>query len=134
MPIDTESTEELTGNGEHVLIVDDEAQLRDIASQILESLGYVVSSVSSGESAITFVKKEPVDLLMIDMLMEPGINGYQTYKKILEHNPTQKAIIVSGFSESDDVKATLKLGAGEFIKKPYSVNQLALTVKQILQT
>ncbi len=123
-----------SSNAEHILVVDDEPQLRDIASQALSSFGYHVDSVDSGESAIEFVKKEPVDLLLMDMLMEPGINGCETYKEILKLYPEQKAIVVSGFSESDDVKTTLRLGAGGFIKKPYSIDQLGRMVKEVLNS
>ena len=122
----------ISSNAEHILVVDDEPQLQDIASQILVSLGYTVDTVSSGESAIQFVKETPVDLLIIDMLMEPGINGSQTYQEILKLYPEQKAIVVSGYSESDDVKATLRLGASGFIKKPYSIDQLGRMVKKVL--
>ncbi len=125
-----EDVESLRGNGEHILIVDDEEILRDVAEQMLNGLGYRVSSVSSGEEAIEYVRKTPVDLLLIDMLMEPGISGLQTYDAILLLNPRQKAIVVSGFSESVDVKKTLKLGASAFIKKPYSLDQLAKAVRQ----
>ena len=130
--IEKESTEKLSGNGEHILVVDDEPQLRDIASQMLRNLGYKIDSVSSGELAVEFVKENPVDLIVVDMLMEPGMNGRQTYEKITTLYPNQKAIIVSGFSESDDVKAALQLGAGGFIKKPYSMNQLGRAVKETL--
>ena len=76
------------------------------------------------------MRNTPVDLLLIDMLMEPGISGLQTYDAILLLNPRQKAIVVSGFSESVDVKKTLKLGASSFIKKPYSLDQLARAVRK----
>ncbi len=132
--IEDDKAKNLTGNGEHILVVDDELQLRDIAGQMLQSFGYIVDSVSSGELAIDFVKNSPVDLIVMDMLMEPGMNGYQTYKEILKLYPDQKAIIVSGFSESDDVKATLELGARRFIKKPYSEVQLGRAVKDVLQS
>jgi CheY-like chemotaxis protein len=122
-----------TTRGEHILIVDDEPQLRDIADQILTAQGYSVSTAASGEEAITFIRKHPVDLLVIDMLMDPGINGRRTYERILAFKPEQKALIASGFSESDDVKATLKLGARGFIKKPYSIHQLAGAVKEALE-
>ncbi len=124
----------VTNNAEHILVVDDEPQLRDIASQMLQSLGYTVDSVSSGELAIGFIKEVPVDLIVLDMLMEPGINGHQTYEKILQLYPNQKAIIASGFSESDDVRAALKLGAGSFIKKPYSMTKLGQVVQKILHS
>jgi CheY-like chemotaxis protein len=118
--------------GEHILVVDDESVLREIAAQILQGFGYHVSTVASGEEAIEFVKANPVDLLIVDMLMAPGITGRQTYEKILELYPHQKAIVVSGFSESDDVRATLELGAGGFIKKPYSIEQLGQAVRAAL--
>jgi CheY-like chemotaxis protein len=134
VPVKEEKPATKTGTAEHILVIDDEPQLRDIASQILFSFGYVVDSVSSGELAIEFVKETPVDLLLIDMLMEPGINGCQTYKEILKLYPEQKAIVVSGFSESDAVKETLRLGAGGFIKKPYSIDQLGRMVKKVLNS
>jgi CheY-like chemotaxis protein len=132
---DTDSKNcDITGNGEHILIIDDEPQLRDIAGSMLQSLGYKVDTVSSGELAIEFVQHSPVDLLVIDMVMEPGINGQKTYEEIIKLYPAQKAIITSGFSLSKDVKLTLKQGAEKFINKPYTLKQLGETVKEILQT
>jgi len=122
------------GNGESLLVVDDEAQLRDIASQMLLNLGYKVESVCSGELACKFLADNRVDLIVIDMQMEPGMNGRQTYEKILEVYPGQRAIIASGYSESDEVKAALELGAGGFIKKPYSMDELGRAVRQALLT
>ncbi len=127
-----EKIKDLNGTGERILIVDDENQLRDLASQMLQSKGYKVDSVSSGESAVAFVADNQVDLLVLDMLMEPGMNGHQTYEHILKLFPDQKAIVASGFSESSDVKATLQLGATAFIKKPYTMDQLARAVKEAL--
>jgi len=121
-----------THSNEHILVVDDEPQLRDIASQLLQSFGYHVDSVSSGESALKFVHEKPVDLIVLDMLMEPGMNGRQTYEEIIKLYPGQKAIIVSGFSMSDDVKAAIRLGAAGFIKKPYSGVELSQMVKEAL--
>ncbi len=123
-----------TGNGESILVVDDEPQLRDIASQMLNTLGYRVESVCSGELAIQFLEENQVDLIIIDMLMEPGMNGRQTYEKILEMYPNQKALIVSGFAENDDVKAAMKLGASGFLNKPYSMDQLGRAAKDALSS
>jgi len=126
--------EGLTGTNEHILVVDDDPQLRDLASQMLQTMGYKVDSVSSGELAQQFVKGNPVDLIVMDMLMEPGMNGRQTYEEILKLYPNQKAIVASGFSESDDIKAALKLGAGGFVKKPYSMVKLGRAVKEALNS
>ena len=129
-----DKAEKLTGSNEHILVVDDEPQLRDIASQMLGSLGYMVNVVDSGELAIEFIKENPVDLIIMDMMMEPGINGRQTYEQIIKLHPGQKAIVASGFSESNDVKATMKLGAGGLLQKPYSIDQLGRVVKEALHS
>ncbi len=129
-PID--AAELYPGNGERILVIDDEFHLRDIACQMLASLGYRAESVSSGEAAIDFVQENPVDLLVLDMLMEPGLGGRRTYEKILKQYPGQKAIIISGFSINKEVEAILRLGAGGFIKKPYTTEQLGRTVKEAL--
>lgn len=131
---DSGGTETVTGHGERILVVDDEPTLRDIASQMLVSLGYTVDSVDSGEKAIEFLKEEQVQLLIIDMLMEPGMNGRETYEEILRLYPQQKAIIASGFSENSEVQEALRLGAGAYIKKPYSMGQLSRVVKTILES
>ncbi len=125
-----EETAERSGT---ILIVDDEPQLRDIADRMLKSLGYKVDSVCSGELAIKYILDKPMDLIVIDMQMDPGMNGYETYLEISKIYPEQKAVIVSGFSDSADVKATLKLGANGFIKKPYSLDQLGRAVNEALR-
>lgn len=67
------------------------------------------------------------------MIMDPGIDGLETYKQILNVHPKQKAIIASGFSETDRVKEAQRLGAGAYIKKPYSMEKLLRTVRNELE-
>lgn len=124
---------ELQGNGEQVLVVDDEAQQREIAMQMFSLLGYQVDSVSSGEEAVAYVQAKKVDLLLLDMIMGEGINGRETYEQIITVCPKQKAIIASGFSETEDVKSVQALGAGFFMRKPYTLNQLGMAAKQVLE-
>jgi YesN/AraC family two-component response regulator len=66
------------------------------------------------------------------MIMEPGMDGLDTYTKALEIKPGQKAIIASGFSETDRVKQAQNLGAGEYVKKPYTIEKLGLAVREEL--
>ncbi|MFT5700865.1 MAG: PAS domain S-box-containing protein [Desulforhopalus sp.] len=120
------------GQGESILIVDDVQEQRDIATVILEELNYNVSSVKSGEEAVEFLKENQVDLLVLDMIMDPGMDGLDTYKNVLEIHPKQKAIVVSGFSESDRVKGVQLLGAGTYVKKPYLIEKIGLAVKEEL--
>jgi DNA-binding NtrC family response regulator len=70
-----------------------------------------------------------VDLLVLDMIMEPGIDGLDTYKQILKLHPRQKAIITSGFSETGRVKEAQKLGVGQYIKKPYILEKIAMAAR-----
>ena len=77
------------GRGEKILVVDDEERQREIASGILTRLGYIAESVSSGEDAIEYVKTNPVDLILLDMVMPKGINGRKTYEEIIKIQPGQ---------------------------------------------
>jgi PAS domain S-box-containing protein len=120
------------GKGEFLLIVDDVKDQREIATGILTKLGYRVDAVSSGEAAVDYLKTRTADLLILDMIMDPGIDGLETYRRILELHPTQKAIIASGYSESERVKEAQKLGAGAYVKKPYLMEKMALAVREEL--
>lgn len=122
----------LKGDGETILVVDDMEEQRNITSLMLTRLGYTVNTASSGEAAVDYVKNHPVDLLVLDMIMDPGINGFETYKRIVELYPNQKAVIVSGFSETENVKKARQLGAGAYLKKPFSLEHLAMTVQKEL--
>ena len=66
------------------------------------------------------------------MIMFPGMNGRETYEKALKINKTQKAIIASGFAETEEVKTAQKMGAGQFIKKPYTIDRIGKAVKEEL--
>ncbi len=67
------------------------------------------------------------------MIMDPGIDGLETYKRILESHPGQKAIIASGFSVTERVKEAQRLGAGKYINKPYTLEKIGLAVKNALE-
>ena len=127
------SVEQYLACGESVLVVDDIAEQREVASGLLKKLGYVVSTVSSGEEAIEYLQSHPVDILVLDMIMTPGIDGMETYRRILEKNPKQKAVLVSGFSETDRVKRAQKLGAGAYICKPYVMEKIGLALRDELK-
>ncbi len=96
---------------------------------MLKELGYSVTSVASGEEAVEHVKSHPVDLIVLDMIMDPGMDGLETYRKIIQSRPGQKCIIASGFSESDRIRETQRLGAGAYVKKPYLLNKIGPAVK-----
>ena len=123
---------DLTGQGEHILVIDDVRQQREIASDMLEKLGYKVTAVESGEEAVAYLRASKVDLLVLDMIMEPGMDGLETYRQILAIHPGQKAVIASGFSETQRVKEAQRLGAGMYVKKPYTLDKIGQAVRQQL--
>ncbi len=127
------SFETYMGKKETILVVDDVQEQREIASGMLEKLNYTVTSVSSGEKAIEFLKESRADLLILDMIMDPGIDGLETYRKIIEFNPGQKAIIASGYSETERVKEVREIGARRYIKKPYSLEEIGVAVKEVFK-
>ena len=79
-----------------------------------------------------YLKGNEVDILVLDMIMPPGIDGLDTYEKVLDINPKQKAILVSGFSETDRVREALKLGAGTYVKKPYIMEKIGVAIRKEL--
>lgn len=127
------SIQEYTGNGETILIVDDVEEQRATAKAMLRRLGYKAVSVPNGEEAIEYVKNNKVDLLVLDMIMDPGIDGLETYKRISEFKPGQKAIIASGFTETNLVKQAQSLGVGAYVKKPYLLESIGIAVKTELK-
>jgi signal transduction histidine kinase len=116
------------GNGESILIVDDVVEQRLIGSKILERLGYKVMTAAGGEEAVEYLKEHPVDLVILDMIMDPGIDGLETYKRMVQIRQGIKVIISSGFSETNRVREAQKLGAGRYIKKPYTTETIGLAV------
>ncbi len=123
------SLKQYMGCGESILVVDDIKEQREMATQILTKLGYRVHAVSGGEEAVAYLKSHTADLLVLDMIMDPGIDGLETYRRVIEINPRQKTVIVSGFSETARVKAAQKLGAGAYVQKPYVMEKIGLAIR-----
>ncbi len=123
--------EELRGTGV-IMVLDDEAEQRNLAHRMLKILGYETVLVATGEEALRQLQKKSVDLVFLDMILHSGMSGSQAYEKISKLYPGQKAVIVSGFSADAEVKKTQALGAGAFVKKPYSIKQLAIAVRNEL--
>ncbi len=114
---------------ESILVIDDVAEQLELASDMLIELGYNVQTAMSGERAIAMLKNQQMDLLLLDMIMPGGMDGLETFQQIIRFRPNQKAIIVSGFSESERVKHIQAIGAGAYLAKPYSLKCLAIAVR-----
>jgi CheY-like chemotaxis protein len=123
------SIKDYMARGERILVVDDVSEQRQIASVMLRRLGYEVASAASGEEAVAMVKQDTPDLVVLDMIMDPGMDGLETYRQLLDINAGQKAIIASGFSESEKVRTALRIGAGAYLKKPYLLDKIGMAVR-----
>jgi signal transduction histidine kinase/CheY-like chemotaxis protein len=117
------------GNGEMVLVVDDVKEQREIARQMLNKLGYHVYTVENGKAAVGFLERASADLLLLDMVMGPDMDGLDTYREAIKLKPEQKAIIISGYTETQRVRNAQRLGAGAYIKKPFLLNDIAVAIR-----
>ncbi len=125
--------EDYRGSGESILVIDDIVEQREVAVALLTSLGYTAIALPNGEAAMQYLRKNSVDLVVLDMIMYPGMDGLDTYREIVKLYPSQKAIIATGYSETERVKETQKLGAGICLVKPFTLEKLGKTVKSELK-
>ncbi len=123
---------EASGGDERILVVDDDAIQRDVTTRLLRKLGYSAEAVKSGEEALGRLAEEPWDLLLLDMVMPGGIDGTETYRRALALEPLQRAVILSGYAESERAREALSMGAGSFLRKPVSIKGLASAVREAL--
>jgi signal transduction histidine kinase/CheY-like chemotaxis protein/HAMP domain-containing protein len=124
--------ENYMGEGELVLVVDDVPEQREISSRMLRRLNYEVVTASSGEEAVAYMREHRADVLVLDMIMDPGMDGLDTYREICRIHPGQKALVASGFAENERVKEARRLGAGEYVKKPYTLEGIGVALRRTL--
>jgi len=132
--IEEEDSEEKTDidGTEKILIVDDVKEQLETLDVILSSLGYHVDVVQNGHLAVKFLENNDVDLVVLDMLLEESFDGLDTYKEILKIKQNQKSIIVSGFAKTERVENAMRLGVGNYIRKPYTVDIIGKAVRNEL--
>jgi len=128
------SLENYMGEGQSVLLIDDDATQRKIATEMVRKLGYTVTAVASGEEAVEYLKTHSADVLVLDMIMNPGIDGLETYLRIMSYKPDQKAIITSGYSETDRVREAQEAGAVRYLRKPYTLEEIGMAIKNELES
>ncbi len=128
------STDSTAGRGERLLVVDDDLAQRELAAELLCNFGYEVTTAANGHHAVRLLTDTTVDLLVLDMIMEEGFDGLDTYREVLKRHPGQRAVIVSGFSSTERVQEMLRLGAAAYIKKPYTQQALGQAVRGALDS
>jgi two-component system, cell cycle sensor histidine kinase and response regulator CckA len=122
----------LRGNGETILLIDDQPEQIETMEKLLAGLGYKTYSATSSEAGIALLQSNTADLVLIDMIMGDGLNGSETYERILQVQPGQKAIIISGYSRHEEAQKAKALGISHFLEKPVTIPKLSLAVKQAL--
>ncbi len=114
-----------------ILVVDDEDALRTVLSGELESEGYQVDSAADGDEAIKTVQTKPFDLVLLDIKM-PKVDGFEVLKFIKQNYPKMKVIMLTGFADLKNAIESKKLGAEDFISKPYDLVDLLTTIERVL--
>ncbi|MFN7019387.1 MAG: HD-GYP domain-containing protein [Fimbriimonadales bacterium] len=126
---------EPTGNDappqRNVLIVDDDALVRETLQFVLEDGGYRVYPASSGAEALRILEREPIDIVLSDIFM-PGMNGFDLLHQIRERAPDTPVILITGYGNIEMAREALKQGATDFITKPYNIHEIPIMIERNL--
>jgi PAS domain S-box-containing protein len=128
-----ETTDTIPLGFEHILMVDDEPQLLDLARQMLERLGYRVTTAASGVEALARFRRTPeaFDLVVTDQTM-PHLTGAELAGELMRLRPQTPVLLCTGFSETMDPERARAMGLQGFLLKPVSMKSLATTVREVL--
>jgi DNA-binding response OmpR family regulator len=114
-----------------ILVVDDEATLRESLTGQLKAEGYVVSSAEDGDIAIEMLGSTYFDLILLDLKM-PHVDGFEVLRFVKEKHPAIKVLVLTGFSDLKNAIDTKGLGADSFIGKPFDRTELLSTIQRLL--
>lgn len=114
-----------------ILVVDDEDALRTVLTSELSGEGYDVETAADGDEAINIVQNEKFDLVLLDIKM-PKVDGFEVLKFIKEKFPAVKVIMLTGFADLKNAIESKKLGAEDFVSKPYDLVDLLTTIERVL--
>ena len=115
----------------HILVVDDETAIRDLISEVLNIAGFQVTTSADGLDALNQIRRSKFDLILLDVNL-PKVDGFAILEKVREGAPTQPIIMLSARVDKDDVTHGLRLGADDYVRKPFSVEELVLRVENRL--
>jgi len=116
-----------------ILVVDDEEALRTVLSTELEGEGYQVSTAGDGEEAIKILGSQQFHLILLDIKM-PNVDGFEVLRFVKQKQPSTKVIMLTGFADLKNAIESKKLGAEDFVSKPYDLVDLLTTVERVLGT
>lgn len=136
-PLDevTDDSHELHGQGETILIVDDEKSVLDLVDRMLKSLGYRTIAIDSGREAVNIYKKhhQEIDVVILDIMM-PDMDGHDVYKEIMAITPNARIILSSGFCMDGKVSPEMSERVKGFIQKPFRTPELLAAIRKALNS
>ena len=115
-----------------ILIVDDDEAMRDACRQVLAPEGFVLDEAVSGDAAMEALRRESFDLMILDLKM-PRVDGMEILRRIQHESPDTAAIVITGYPSVESAVAAMKLGAADFLPKPFTPDVLRLTVRRTLR-
>lgn len=115
-----------------ILIVDDEKNLRFTMTMCLEPLGYEIGTADDGEDALSQLEKQEFDLILLDIRL-PGMDGLDVLRQVVKHHPNVRIIMVSAHGTVENAVEAMKLGAVDFIQKPFTPQEIRTIVQQVLE-
>ena len=119
-------------NGKHILVVEDDTNIRDGLVDTLDSEGYRVTAASDGQEALDRFAKIPFDLVILDIMM-PKLNGYDVCRTIRKTHEAIPIIMLTAKGEEIDKVVGLQLGADDYVTKPFGVRELLARVQAVLR-
>jgi len=117
---------------ERILVVDDVEEQRELAGRLLGKLGYQVQTAANLHQAVACIRNDAIDLLVLDMILESDSDGLDVYEALLALRPGLPCVIASGYAETDRVRKAQELGAGAYLRKPYSLERIGRAVRDTL--
>ena len=115
------------------MLVDDEQKVLTVCGDSMKLLGYTVYTADSGDKAVGIFaeKSEAIDVVVLDMIM-PGLSGKETYRRLKQIDPQVRVLLASGYAMEGQAEEILKEGCTAFIQKPFKMEQLSLTIQEIM--
>ena len=131
---ETPSPQKILGR-ETILLVDDEEKVLSVCGDSMKLLGYTVYTADSGDKAVGIYSKnaEAIDVVVLDMIM-PGLSGKETYRRLKQIDPQVRVLLASGYAMEGQAEEILNEGCAAFIQKPFKIEQLSLTIQEIMDT
>ena len=115
-----------------ILVVDDEEMIRVLLTYMLVEEGYKVITASDGQKAVDLLEREQFDLIITDMVM-PGLNGIEVLRAAKSIDPRRPVIVITGYPSVGSVRHLVKIGADDYITKPFNVDLVKVTVAKLLE-